>query len=220
MDDHKTTYLHLAASRQNPRICKLVIDYGHNLKIDSKNHFEATPLHYAAIYNSKACIPLLQFGADINSTTKEGFTPLQEAVTHGNYKVFQLLCKNERIDINWQNAKKDTALHQAVTCRVPRYADPNDPYKPYVSDDDYTLMLIELLQKGANANIQDESGNTALHIASSYEMDYITRKLLHYNTDIHIRNNADETAIQLAEKNEYGHVRNLLWDNERNSKRK
>ena len=111
-------------------------------------------------------------------------------------------------------------MHQAVTCRVPRYADPSDPYKPYVSDDDYTLMLIELLQKGANANIQDESGNTALHIAASYEMDYITRKLLHYNADICIRNIADETAIQLAEKNEYGHVRNLLWDNERNSKSK
>ena len=104
--------------------------------------------------------------------------------------------------------------------RVACYADPNDPYKPYVCDDDYTLMVKELLQRGASANIQDNSGDTALHISATYEMDYIAKQLLHYNADVNIRNNSGKTAIEIAEKNEYEHVRNLLKDNERKSSSK
>ena len=209
----------MAASCRNPRICKHVIEYGSHVEIDSKNHCSATPLHYAAILDREACIPLLQFGADINSATNGGFTPLQKAVMRGNYKVFKILCGNGRIDVNWQNKNKETALHLAVNYRVAYYANPNDP-KPYIYDDDYTLMVIELLQKGANANIQDESGDTALHIATEYEMDYIAKRLLQYNADVHIRNNKGKTVLQLAEKNKYRHVRNLVRDNEQNSSSK
>ena len=220
LDDHGTTFLHRAACCKDAHICEYVLRYGVNLIIDSKNHFGATPLHYAARCNREACRPLLQFGADINSVTNEGFTPLQKAAISGSYNVCRILCENKMINVNWQNKNKETALHQALFHRVPRYADPNDPYKPDVCDDDYTLMIKELLQRGASANIQDSSGDTALHVSARYEMDYIAKQLLHHNADVHIRNNSGKTALEIAEKNEYGHVRNLLKDNERKSSSK
>ena len=217
LDDYGITFLHRAACCKDPSICTIVLRHGVDLTIDSKNHFGATPLHYAAICNSEACRPLLQFDADINSVTNEGFTPLQKAVINGNYNVCRILCENKMTDVNWQNKIKETALHQAVFYRVPRYADPNDPYKPQVCDDNYTLMVKELLQRGARANIQDNSGDTALHVSATYEMDYIAKQLLHHNADVHIRNNSGKTALEIAGKNEYSHVRNLIEDNERKS---
>ena len=220
LDDHGTTFLHWAACCKDARICEYVLRHGVDFTIDSKNHFGATPLHYAARCNREACRPLIQFNADVNSVTNEGFTPLQKAVISGNYNACKILCENKMINVNWQNKVKETALHQAVFHRVPRYADPNDPYKPQVSDDDYTLMVKELLQRGASANIQDNSGDTALHVSATYEMDYIAKQLLHHNADINIRNNSGKTALELAEKNEYAHVRNLIKDNERKSSSK
>ena len=220
LDDHGTTFLHRAACCKDARICEYVLRHGVDFTIDSKNHFGATPLHYAARCNREACRPLIQFNADVNSVTNEGFTPLQKAVISGNYNACKILCENKMINVNWQNKVKETALHQAVFHRVPRYADPNDPYKPQVCDDDYTLMVKELLQRGASANIQDNSGDTALHVSATYEMDYIAKQLLHHNADINIRNNSGKTALELAEKNEYAHVRNLIKDNERKSSSK
>ena len=83
-----------------------------------------------------------------------------------------------------------------------------------------TLIVKELLQRGASANIQGSSGDTALHICAKYDMDYIAKQLLHHNADDHIRNNPRKTALELAEKIEYAHVRNLIKDNERKSRSK
>ena len=214
LDDHGTTFLHRAACCKDARVCQLVLRHSVDLYIDSKNNFGATPLHYGAICNSESCRPLLQFDADINSVTNEGFTPLQKAVINGNYKVCRILCENKMVNVNWQNKIKETALHQAVFYRVAYYIDPNDPSKTQVYDDNYTLMVKELLQRGADANIQDNSGDTALHISATYNMDYIAKQLLHHNADAHIRNNSGKTALEIAEENEYGRVRNLLKENE------
>ena len=83
-----------------------------------------------------------------------------------------------------------------------------------------TLIVKELLQRGASANIQGSSGDTALHICATYDMDCIAKQLLHHNADDHIRNNPRKTALELAEKIEYAHVRNLIKDKERKSRSK
>ena len=220
LDDHRTTFLHREACCKDACICEYVLRRGVNLNIDTKSNFGATPLHYVARCNRETCRPLLQFNADINSVTNEEFTPNQKAVISCCYNVCRILCENKMINVNWQNKNKETALHLAVFHRVRQYADPNDPYKPYVCDDDYMLMVKELLQRGASANIQDSSGDTALHVSATYEMDYIAKQLLHHNEDVHTRNNSDKTALEIAEKNEYRHVRNLLKNNERKSKKK
>lgn len=181
-----------------------------------------TPLHYAAIFGSEACIPLLTFSADINSTTKAGLTPLQKAAMNGNYNVCRILCENKKIDVNWQvnSSNDETALHQAVFYWSQHYDDPDDPYTPKVCDDEYTLIVKLLLKRGASANLQNGSGDTVLHVAARQEMNYITKQLLNYNANIHIKNYANKTALDLARKNKYKHVQKLIIQNGVKSKSK
>ena len=75
-----------------------------------------------------------------------------------------------------------------------------------------------LLKMGANVNIKNHSGDSCLHIAVRYEMEYIVKLLLHYNADIHLRNNRNETVMSLTKCNLYPHVKRLLKVNEFNSK--
>ena len=67
---------------------------------------------------------------------------------------------------------------------------------------------------GADVNLQNYDGDTPLHLAARYEMEYIVKLLLHYNADINITNRKDETAVNSAKSNIYPHLKVLLEDNE------
>ena len=71
---------------------------------------------------------------------------------------------------------------------------------------------------GADVNIKNYAGETPLHIAAEYEMEYIVKLLLHYNADILVTNNRNETAKNLTKNNWYPHVNNLIMVNEVYSK--
>ena len=67
---------------------------------------------------------------------------------------------------------------------------------------------------GADVNLQNYDGDTPLHLAARYEMEYIVKLLLHYNADINITNRKDETAVNSAKSNIYPHLKVSLEDNE------
>ena len=67
---------------------------------------------------------------------------------------------------------------------------------------------------GADANLPNYDGDTALHLAARYEMEYIVKLLLPYNADVNITNKKDETAANSARNNKYPHIKVLLEDNE------
>ena len=71
---------------------------------------------------------------------------------------------------------------------------------------------------GADVNLQNYDGDTPLHLAARYEMEYIVKVLLHYNADVNIKNKKDETTVFAAKSNQYPHVKVLLEDNEVYSK--
>ena len=81
-----------------------------------------------------------------------------------------------------------------------------------------TKIVKFLLNKGANVNLQNYDGDTPLHLAARYEMEYIVKLLLHYNADVNIINKKDETAMISSNSNIYPHVKTLLEDNQINSK--
>ena len=66
---------------------------------------------------------------------------------------------------------------------------------------------------GADVNLQNYDGDTPLHLAARYEMEYIVKLLLHYNADVNITNEKDETAVDLTRINRYPHIQVLLQDN-------
>ena len=66
---------------------------------------------------------------------------------------------------------------------------------------------------GADANIKNHSGDTPLHTAASHDMEYIVMLLLHHNADSDMRNNRNETAVDLTKNHSYHHVKDLLMVN-------
>ena len=221
IDDLGNTFLHRAAECIHGRMCEMVISYSSSsVDVNSKNHAGATPLHMAALSNRDSCTMLLNYGAKINSTTNAGFTPLQKAAMHGRYKACRLLCENKELDVNWQCYDKQTALHQAIDARDQAIMKDKKiwPYKR--QRDRYTKIVRLLLRMGARVNLQSCFGETPLHIAARHEMDYIVKLLLYSNADVRITNENDKTPLDLTKDNLYSHVKELIRDNEYNSKSK
>ena len=127
---------------------------------------------------------------------------------------------NEDLKINWQNCYEETALHLVIDTRNGAIMKSKKKWPFNVCDDRYRKIVKFLLKRGAYANIKDHSGDTCLHLAARYEMEYIVKLLLHYNADIHLRNNRNETAMNLTKYNSYPHVMKLMQVNEFNSKSK
>ena len=71
---------------------------------------------------------------------------------------------------------------------------------------------------GADTNLLNFDGDTPLHLAARYEMEYIVKLLLHYNADVNITDKKNEAAVNSARKNRYPYVKALLEDNEVHSK--
>ena len=110
----------------------MVITYSSQpVDVNAKNHDSVTPLHMAALSNSKTCTMLLKYEANVNSTTNYGYTPLQYAAKNGCYKACRLLSRteetnvksrtvyhlNEKLNVNSQNYYKETALHLTINTR-------------------------------------------------------------------------------------------------------
>ena len=235
LDENGSTFLHEAAKCIHGRMCEMVISYSSvTIDVNWKNKLGFTPLHMAAISNTDACAMLLKYQADVNSTTNAGFTPLQKAVMHGCYKACKQLCyriatnkkgqnvyyKNEEIDINKQNNDKNTALHLVIVARDQAVMKSTKiwPFKRW--KDRYTKIVKLLIRMGANVNLQNDDGETPLHIAARYEMDYIVKLLLHYNADVFVKNKENKVALDLTVHNIYEHVQTLIRLNETNCESK
>ena len=211
----------------------MIINYSSRpVDVNAKNHDGVTPLHIAALSNSEACTVLLKYEADVNRATNYGYTVLQYAAKNGCYKACRQLSRieetdfkgrtvyhrREQLNVNSQNYYKEIALHLVINTRnaVIMHSKKKWPFNKCT--DRYTKIVKFLLNKGANVNLQNYDGDTPLHLAARYEMEYIVKLLLHYNAGVNIINKKDETAMISSNSNIYPHVKTLLEDNQINSK--
>lgn len=70
--------------------------------------------------------------------------------------------------------------------------------KPSHKIEDYTSIVRLLLEKGADINVQDKWGRTALMMAAREGRLELVRLLLDWEADINIRNENGYTAVMLA----------------------
>ena len=229
IDKQGNTFLHSAAKSIYGRMVDMVMRQSLvPLDVDSRNLIGVTPLHVAALNNTEACSMLLKYNADVNSTTNLGYTPLQYAAKHGQYKACKWLyilertnfkgrpvyCINEELKVNWKNRYQETALHLVIDARDGAIMKSKKKWPFNRCKDRYTKIVKFLLKMGADTNIKNHSGDTPLHIAARNEMEYIVMLLLHYNADVDMRNNRNETAMDLTKNHSYPHVKDLIKLNE------
>ncbi|MBV8660848.1 MAG: ankyrin repeat domain-containing protein, partial [Candidatus Dependentiae bacterium] len=175
---------------------KLFLDAGAN--IDRQDDYGYTALMMAVANNNPEIVELLLAAhPNINLQNKSGDTALHLAKSASIERM--LLDAGANLDIR---NKKD----QTPTIKFdnkPNLASSASEYKPNKGDNTTLMgiavaenrseMVEPLLADHPNVNLQDKSGNTALHYAKNLS---IANMLLNADADRNIRNNDDQTAAE------------------------
>lgn len=186
--------------------------------VDIKDKQGNTALHYAIKHNNMIVIDkLLKFNANLDIKNDEGFNSIHLAIFMKNVEV----CKkfiNKDIDINAQNTQGESYLHMAcnfeleqiVKLLIKHGIDVN--MKEYSNE--YTALMYgimhnniniinDLLNHGANVNIQDYFGNTAIHYSIEGEKYPVINILLNNKKiNMGLYNGYNKLPIHLALENE------------------
>jgi ankyrin repeat protein len=128
--------------------------------------------------DADSVIALIERGADVNSATFEGVTPLMYAASNGFAEIVMILVENTA-DINVLPHNGITALSGAIL---------NDHYD----------IALYLLQNGADTEITDYRGLTPLLYAAAYDNFENTELLLMFGADPMHRDFEDATALHAA----------------------
>src|SRR5690606_16138536 len=171
---------------------------------------ELTPLVYAARTGSiEAARVLLGAGADVNQTTRYGWSPLLAATQNRNYQLGKFLIENGA-DVNLANKGGWTPLYLATDNRNLEGGDYPTPM-PDMDDLEYIKLLLD---SGADPNARmtestetrtvftnqwlDENGATAFLRASQSGDLPLMKLLLEYGADPHIYTELGVTPLDVA----------------------
>jgi ankyrin repeat protein len=157
---------------------------------DSKTNTDKSMLSMACLRGakaSKAIDALVRHGASLTSVDSQGYTPITEAIMSdlSDEKVLKLLDKLQKP--NFQDAKGDCLLHEAIT-RIK--FDRGDRIFNYLLD----------VQK-ATPNVKDSEGQTPLHRAIEYLEEKalpIVTKLIKKDAIVSALDNKEQTPLHYA----------------------
>jgi ankyrin repeat protein len=138
--------LSYAAGEGHEAVVRLLIETG--IDIDFKDNDSLTPLLWAASNGHRDVVKLLlDAGAEPNSKDRFGRTSLWCAIRKGHKVLIDLLLESDNVDINWKDDHGTTLLLRAAE-----------------SGHEDIVML--LLDKGADADMMDATGETLLSVAA------------------------------------------------------
>lgn len=184
------TVLHIACNLQLIDIVKLLLNNGINVNIQDYDH-EFTALHYCVNLNNKELIKLLlENNANINIQDMVGNTAIHYAVNENNLECLEILLssKTEKPNLNLWNFDGHIPLHIVLTSSL-------------TNIDDYLKILLP----DSNVNIQDNSGDTCLHIIcykNIWQNDPYKDILEKKRLDIFITNKMNERPVDYVKKSE------------------
>jgi ankyrin repeat protein len=221
--DNKTglTPLETAINNENEEITNLLIESGAD-----PNYGLEGPLVCAICMNNINLVnTLLAAGANVNMHSEEGVTPLMFAAMEGDIEIVKRLVESGA-DPNMMTNDDDTALMYAAIdghkeifeylapLTKPELVQPAEKElateKLPLADDDTidfvlaagqgdTEQLKEFINKGINLDVMDDSGNTALFLASYWGKIEVVKTLIEAGADLNMQSFGDkETPLMAA----------------------
>uniref|UniRef100_A0A8C8H424 E3 ubiquitin-protein ligase MIB2 n=1 Tax=Oncorhynchus tshawytscha TaxID=74940 RepID=A0A8C8H424_ONCTS len=150
-DSYGDTPLHDAIAKDFRNIIEILVVVP-NIDFTQQNHRGFNLLHHAALKGNKlATEKILARARQLVDVKKEdGFSALHLASLNNHRDVAEILVKEGRCDVNIRNNRNQTPLQLAVT---------------QGHGDLVQLLVVE----GADVNVEDEDGDTAMHVALSLE---------------------------------------------------
>ncbi|XP_038864138.1 E3 ubiquitin-protein ligase MIB2-like isoform X2 [Salvelinus namaycush] len=148
-DSYGDTPLHDAIAKDFRNIIEILVVVP-NIDFTQQNHRGFNLLHHAALKGNKlATEKILARARQLVDVKKEdGFSALHLASLNNHRDVAEILLKEGRCDVNIRNNRNQTPLQLAVT---------------QGHGDLVQLLVVE----GADVNVEDEDGDTAMHVALS-----------------------------------------------------
>ncbi|CAB0035402.1 unnamed protein product [Trichogramma brassicae] len=194
------TPLHYAITGRDSDSClaELFLDVDgevdRTVQVDARDDDGWTPLHHAVNWDSKVAIEtLLRRGADANLPSEQGSTPLHvmcEEKCDSDLAEFFFKINDDiqqKVHVDAQEEEGNTPLHLALKEGKKKMAE---------------LML----RRGANSNLVNAEGLTALHVLCKYDYDFYDLMVLlfkisrekHQPLKIDAQDNSGRTPLQWA----------------------
>lgn len=151
-DKFKRTPLILACRNGHSKIASLLLQRGSEW--DHCDTSQNTALHYSAAYGWMECMDLLlKVGANVNAANSWKITPINIAMLLNHSGCVKRLLEEPGVDVNGKDEKGRTLLMLSM-----------------LSLDEESVDFVKyLLKKGANPDIADLEGKTALHYLAAYQ---------------------------------------------------
>lgn len=223
-DSDDYTPLHRAAYAGNANLVSILLDHGANASV-TVNKFGPTPLILAAQRGfTDIASMLLAQGVRIDATDTIGLTALHYATFH-NHRVMVnvLLAHGASPDVAGNEGWTPLHIaafyyHKALT--KTRLADINKPDKPRVSCTEldngpggrHSLIFSALLKRSSRPDMQDNLGNTPLHLAAIDGYHTAVCQLLAVTGEWDTFNHDDCTPLHLAAARGHSDVINVLLE--------
>ncbi|EPS39981.1 hypothetical protein H072_6288 [Dactylellina haptotyla CBS 200.50] len=177
--DRHETALHLAAHHRRTGVARLLIQHGadvHQVTYNTK-----TALWIAAESGAEdVASALLQAGADPNAATSVAETVLFVAAAKGREKIVKMLLEN--------GAKESIGLRSLTRLNTPLFA-------AIENANDHSAVVKLLLDAGADVNVKDKDGKTALFEAARRGHDEIVKLLLDAKVEVNSTDKDGRSAL-------------------------
>lgn len=162
--------------------------------MDTREPLQAmTPLIVASTNGfTEIATHLIETGADVNATSKQGITPLIGAAMNGHADLVALLAtKNANLDQLSEMQYKENALHLAAR-------------------NGYTAVIEALLKAGADVNALEGTHSTALMYAAYYGHLEAVELLIKQGAELNVRDQGGHTVLYWANFRNYEDIAALI----------
>ncbi|QXZ08427.1 ankyrin repeat domain-containing protein [Comamonas sp. Y33R10-2] len=174
--------------------------------------------------NASAMVNLIFRGFDANTLDSRGRPGLVSALHQDSLKVFEVLLKAPKIDVNLASRQNETPLMMAclkghiklVKELIKRGADVNrEGWAPLhyaaSADTPQTLDIIKLLlEESAYIDAASPNGSTPLMMAAQYSSESVVKLLLQEGADLNLRNQLKLNAADFAARVDRQYMVELL----------
>lgn len=145
---------------------------------------------------------MIRSGSDIYKTVNDGRTALHIACSRGHRDIAAFVIKSEfRVDEEFKDGLACFYSDHIIEDRrldINKQCDEVRTPLHYACCSNNTLLVKDLLKKGADVDVEDHDGCTALHTACRYECLSTIEVLIHCGSDIHKRDKCGRTALHTA----------------------